>query len=775
MLNKKTFFKRTALSAAIIATLGLTACGGGGSGGSSSIDVGTTSFSATSSGTAAKGIISGGIVTATEVSTGNEVGSALTDIDGTYQLTIGSNYQGGPIQLTITADADTQMKCDATAGCGARPADDGIADSDSNIDFSEWYKPGEGGLQMRALLPSATDGAQISASITPFTEMAANRAEQEGISEESIANANSVVTSLLGVNILNTPPVDITALPSGASANAIAYAALASAAANLASTDPDTGVIDIQAGIDALASALSANGIQANDDSDDTVISLQDIIDEANATLTEAGVQDSSGIVAALEEDVEEAGEDGVIDPEPVDSATLSAVDKAKALVADFRTYATELDTTISNPEFGGEFAQQIELASNFIGTGKPGIDPVAALSYVSEDVQSLAEYILWNYEDTSGAGTLQFPLTEDNADLLGTPFTSGSMDYTIEINPETGAYEITADFNNAVVEPYTVNLSFVYSGTYQESSEENYNEETKETTGSYDEVDNMNNTISGSMISGFSNLVITSGEVIQSSESDSYSYNEAQDSGTYSSVMVNQLSLDATLAVLNEGNDTPITFSGELNADVMSKENEEYSYNWTTDEYSQTEQSVSYIKAFDMNGSVAYNSEEVGLDISVAMPNADDFYAMELGSIEETTDQWLQMNAGIGLSVDTLNLNDVDLNVSATRTAFDAAEAEIRLSHADRSILVSFATQLVADGMPSSLGDAMNLTVGEASGDIQVTDANGTTMTLTPPTSETEGVIGEVTVDGIAVATIEQTEDGLIKTSYADGTFEIF
>ncbi len=773
MLNKKTFFKRTALSAAIIATLGLTACGGGG--GSSSSDDGTTSFSASSSGTAAKGIISGGIVTATEVSTGNEVGTALTDIDGKYQLTIGSNYQGGPIQLTITADADTQMKCDATEGCGTRPADDGITDTDAVVDFGEWYKPGAGGVQMRALIPAASNGATISASITPFTEMAAARAGAAPTAD-SIAAANSEVTSLLGVNILNTPPVDITSLPAGASATEIAYAALASAAANLAGTDSETGLLDVQAGIDALASALSEDGIIANDDdTDESVISLQDILAEAAATLNKVDADDTSGILDELQDDIQQAGEDGLVNPDPVDTATLSAVDKAKALVADFRTYATELDTTLSNPEFGGEFAQQIELASNFIGTGKPGIDPVAALSYVSEDVQDLAEYILWNYEDTSDSGTLEFPLTEDNADLLATPFSSGSMDYTIEINPETGAYEITADFTNAVVESYTVNLSFVYSGVYQESSEDNYNQETKTTTGSYDEVDNMNNTISGSMVSEFSNLNITSGEVLQSSESESYSYNEAQESGTYSSVMVNQLSLDATLAVLNEGSETPITFSGELNADVMSKENEEYSYNWSTDEYSQNEQSVSYIKAFDMNGSVAYGSEEVGLDVSVAMPNADDFYAMDLGSIEETTEQWLQMNAGIGLSVDTLNLSDVDLNVSATRTAFDAAEAEIRLSHADRSILVSFATQLVADGMPTSLGDAMNLTVGEASGDIQVTDANGTTMTLTPPTPETEGVIGEVTVDGIAVATIEQTEDGLIKTSYADGTFEIF
>lgn len=768
MQYKQTLFKRTALSAAIIATLGLTACGGGG--GSSSSD-GDSTFSATSSGTAAKGIISGGIVTATEVTSGNEVGTAITDNEGKYQLTIGSNYQGGPVQLTINADADTQMKCDATDGCGTR-ADD-IADTDTNIDFGEWYKPGEGGIQMRALLPSASNGAAISASITPFTEMAANRAEQDGISEDSIAAANSEVTSLLGVNILNTPPVDITALPADASATEIAYAALASAAANLSSIDPDTGVIDVQAGVDALASSLAAEGIVANDDDTDaSVISLQDILDEANATLAAAGVEVQPIVVGDLETDVINAGEDGLVNPEPVDTATLSAVDKAKALVEDFRTYAVELDTNISNPEFGGAFAQQLELVSQ-IGTGNLETDPLAAFALVSDDVRDLAEFILDNYVDTSDSGTLTFPLPEDDAHLLNSPYTSGSMAYTININEETGVYEITADFNNAKVGPYTLNMDYVFSGTYISSGEDTYNEETGEGSGTYEETDDTNNSISGTMVSAFSDLSVNAGEISEKTENAESSYNNEQGSGTYNDVIVNQISANVVLEILNEGSDNPVVFTGDISANTMSKQSEEYSNNYDTNNYSNDEVSINYIKSLGLDGAVAYMGEEVALDVSVAMPNAEIFFAMD--EAEETPEQWLEMNAGMGLTIDTASLSGVSLNLSATRTDFDAAEAEVRLSHNERSLLISFATSLTSDAEPGPFGSAMNLTAGEVSGNIQVTDTNGTTITITPPATDEAGVIGEVTVDGIVVATIEQTDDGLIKTSYTDGTFEIY
>jgi len=772
MQYKQSIFKRTALSAAIVATLGLTACGGGG--GSSSTDGDTSSFSsATTSGTAAKGIISGGIVTATEITSGNEVGSALTDTGGEYQLTIGSNYQGGPIQLAITADADTQMKCDATAGCGTR-ADD-ISDSDTNIDFGEWYKPGEGGIQMRALLPSASNGAAISASITPFTEMAAIRAEQDGISEESIAAANSVVTSLLGVNILNTPPVDITALPTDASATEIAYAALASAAANLSAIDSETGVIDVQAGIDALATALSDNGIVANDDdTDESVISLQDILAAATATLHSADVEDTSGVLNELQEDIQGAGEDGLVNPDPVDTATLSNVEKAKALVEDFRTYAMDLDATISDPSFGGQFAQEVELTSLLLNNDDSS-NPLYVFDMVSNVGQYPWEYFEVDYEVANGQVSYEFSEADDY------PFKSGSAIYTYSWNEETHVWQDKVEFINAVtiVGEHTVNMVFDSSGTYTGQSV--YNEETRTTVGDSEET--INSDIVGTIVSANNRLTVNSGNFENWDDSYRSTYFDdgtiylSEDEGEYR--IETSVSANGSLEILNEGASTPILFEGELALKSFNRETYfgSYSSNYETydSSYSNYSTDVTYLESASFDGTLSLGTEVIAINANAAMPNAAEFFAMEDGSTIETEGQWLQMNAGIGITIDTASLSGVSLNVSAARTAFDAAEAQIRLSHNERSLLVSFATALTADGMPGALGDAMNLTLGEAAGDITVTDANGTSLVITPPATDEAGVIGYVVIDGIAVATIEQTEDGLIKTSYSDGTFEIY
>lgn len=771
MQSKKTLFKRTAISAVIVTTLGLTACGGGGS---SSTDGGSSSFSsATTSGTAAKGIISGGIVTATEVSTGNEVGSALTDTDGKYELTIGSSYQGEPIELAITADADTQMKCDATAGCGTR-ADD-ITDSDNNIDFGEWYKPGEGGIQMRALLPSLSNGAAISASITPFTEMAANRAEQDGISEESIAAANSEVTSLLGVNILNTPPVDITALPSDASATEIAYAALASAAANLSDIDSETGVIDIQAGIDVLASSLSSEGIVANDDdTDESVISLQDIIAAATTTLNSADVEDTSGVFNGLQEDVQGAGVDGLVNPEPVDSTTLSNVEKAKALVEDFRTYAMDLDATISDPSFGGEFAHQVELTSLLLNNDNSS-NPLYVFDMVSNVGQYPWEYFEVDYTEPNGQVSVEF----SEADAY--PFKSGSAIYTYSWNEETHDWQDKVEFINAVttIGEHAVNMVFDSSGTY--SGESVNNEETGTTIGNYEETTNSD--IVGTIVSANNTLTVNSGNF--ENWDDSYRNTYFDDGTTYynedegESRYKTSVSAKGSLEILNEGASTPLVFEGKLALKSFDRNTYFWSdsYNNQTNDssYSNYSTDVTYTESASFDGTLSLGTEVISIDANAAMPNAADFFAMEDGSVTETEEQWLKMSGGINLTIDTASLSGVSLNVSAARTAFDAAEAEIRLSHNERSLLISFATSLTADEMPGALGDAMNLTLGEATGDITVTDINGTSLVITPPATDEVGVIGYVTIDGLEVATIEKTEDGLIKTSYSDGTFEIY
>lgn len=161
-------YKKTLLSLAIIGSLGLTGCSSSSSSSDDPADDPAVPQATTTSGAAAKGILNKGAVSAVELNdlaeNVGELGTATTIEDGSYSLDLADTYAGGPIQLTITATADTEMKCDVPVGCGTR-ADD-IVDTDTNVDFGEWYKPGENSIHMQALVPSATDGASVDVSIS---------------------------------------------------------------------------------------------------------------------------------------------------------------------------------------------------------------------------------------------------------------------------------------------------------------------------------------------------------------------------------------------------------------------------------------------------------------------------------------------------------------------------------------------------------------------------------------------------------------------------------
>ena len=170
---KNNLCKYSLLSMAIAASLGLVACGGSDSAAPSSNVTGVSL-----SGTAAKGIINKGVVVAQELNADKvvitELGNTLTGLDGSYTLILNNDYQGGPVQITLTMDADSEMKCDVPgpAGCGTRTDD--VGDTDTTIDFGEWYKPKA--LTLTTLIPDSVANAVVSANVTPFTHMAAERA-----------------------------------------------------------------------------------------------------------------------------------------------------------------------------------------------------------------------------------------------------------------------------------------------------------------------------------------------------------------------------------------------------------------------------------------------------------------------------------------------------------------------------------------------------------------------------------------------------------------------
>lgn len=358
-------FPAVALAASI--SLLLSACGGSDDETTPSADTPAAFTSATVQGKAAKGIIISGNVTANElnadgtVKTAN-VGSAITDANGRYSLTLSSNYSGGPIEISITTGANTVMVCDAIGGCGTFTAAANIPEIDNNtdlnIDFGDRYKPSS--LNMTAMLSDASNGETIDVQITPFTHMAAQRARAlaglagGSLDATTVAQANSAVSNLLGgVNILRTQPVDITDLTSLTSADltAIAYSALSAAIAELA--DDSSGQIDIDGQL-----------LSLSDDFNDGSFSnstLDSIATGATNALAQTSTTDTSGVLAS----VDTAAGDGTGDSTPQASANAGSSDigKAYAFVSDLRTWGTVINAEVQSPS--AAFETQIELADS--------------------------------------------------------------------------------------------------------------------------------------------------------------------------------------------------------------------------------------------------------------------------------------------------------------------------------------------------------------------------------------------------------------------------
>ncbi len=433
-------FRKTLL-ALTIASL-LSACGGGGS---SDDD---TQADTSLSGTAAKGIIIQGLVTAAELNSDKtvknaNVGTATTDNEGSYSLTLNGSYTGGPVKVSITATSSTRMVCDATSGCGTRT--DSLTDPNGNnsIDFGEEYQPQN--LNMSALLPSASNGESITVQITPFTDLAAQRALSAGVLDDTvIESANSEVSNLLGgIDILNTPPVDITD-PSelqDASPTQETYAALLAAIAELA-PDDGNGQPDIEAALTALANDFAADGtFSASDTANDpNTIALAEIIQEANDALQQVGAADTSGVLNTLQDDVAAAGS-GDIDPQPSPNAGDDNITKTKAFLADLRTWGVTIGNELDTP--AQAFNDQIDLADQtrevLSSATREAIDLgiSAIIDFRDGSISSLNDFV-----DASGSNPFTVGTLSSGTGTAGTEFHLQGA--TVNVGNQTVSLDMT-------------------------------------------------------------------------------------------------------------------------------------------------------------------------------------------------------------------------------------------------------------------------------------------------------------------------------------------
>ncbi|HHM05613.1 MAG TPA: hypothetical protein ENJ19_07715, partial [Gammaproteobacteria bacterium] len=342
----------------LLGMFGLAACSGGGDGtpDSGSPQGSTGSTATTASGAAVKGVIKQGRVTVEELASDGSVlrtvGTATTDDAGEYTVTLDTAYAGGPLLFTLSADETTAMVCDVAPACGTRNDDIADANGNSTVDVGEDMRVP--GLAMTAILPKADSGATVSAQITPFTHMAAQRALREAVVDAAAAEtANSEVANLLGgVDILRVRPVNLTdpAAMDEAREDQRVYALLSAAVGALAVQEgrPLAEAVNTVAGSFSQGTLVASEGVP-----DPANYSLQELQDALETQRSLMNVEDRSGMLAGLlnrfQDAITTAGVDGIIDPEPSPNAGDSDIAKAKALVQEIRNWAKQI-AALENP-----------------------------------------------------------------------------------------------------------------------------------------------------------------------------------------------------------------------------------------------------------------------------------------------------------------------------------------------------------------------------------------------------------------------------------------
>lgn len=319
-----------------IATLMLAGCGGGGS---SSADGGVAATKV--SGVAAKGIIKYALVTAYELDAqGNivrTVGNSETDATGKYSLTIGSSYAGGPIKLELTpkSDGSTLMVCDVATGCGT-----GIA-------FGQDY-PLPPAFALAAYQPSVSKtNATVTSQITPYTNMVAanvQSAVQAGatLNNDLVSLATSKISTLVGVNISTTEPVDITnaSAVAAASANSLQYGAFNAAIGDIAFADGN----GFASGVQAAAEAFADGQFDSSD-----AVTIADITTAVQTEVTTAPTlsttTNTAGTASVTDQltVISDSTTSGTYTPAATATATMTPLAQAKALVSQTRTWVTQI------------------------------------------------------------------------------------------------------------------------------------------------------------------------------------------------------------------------------------------------------------------------------------------------------------------------------------------------------------------------------------------------------------------------------------------------
>jgi hypothetical protein len=603
----------------VVTVLAITLVGGCGSGGGGSSPA---SFSATSTGAVVDGIVKHALVVANELdASGNvirQVGSATTDDNGEYSITIDASYTGGPLDFVLTGDATTTMVCDVLTGCGNR--NDSIPDPSTppngTVDFGE--EMNVNGLKMEAIIGKANAGDTLSVNITPYTTAAAKRARTASSLDAAAVNAaNSAISNLLGgLDIVALKPLDLTdpqaLTAAGVTKAQITYAVLASAIGKLAfDASGNANTDSLSAALNKLADSVAGDNINASGSG--TTFSLQEIVNAAMAQFP-MGQADQTGVLTQLQNQITTAaGGNGLVAVVANQNAGDPDITKAKALVQEIRTWGLSL----TNPGAAADtFGAHLDSAGKIT-------DPL--LTSIGNSLANALEIMVFTYQSNAGSPN-DYPYTYPGV---------GSGMVTIA----NSGGNTTVTMNGTVYSETVENLSITFTmlGTSMSSFDTSI-------TGKIFTTDSS---------SPGASLSIDSGTVSASFDPPVDLMNPSGIAG--SDISSAGFTLSATIAQIHVAD--PVSFNGtiELN-DVIDVGT------YPNDDFIPT--------SIKLSGSLSDNADMIQTTINASLDNPGDFDPANPDSVNLLTG-----TLSVSVTVQLANLPQAQLTGTVNRTGFDSSK----------------------------------------------------------------------------------------------------
>ncbi|WP_100638180.1 hypothetical protein [Marinobacter salexigens] len=329
-------FKKAALSLAVASTLAISGCGGSSSSDTPSNPPQPPAASATTvSGAAIKGIVRSAEVTAHDLDQNDAiVGTATTDKNGEYEISLSDSYSGGPLKIIVAPTSESRMVCDALSSCG-------------NVNKGDELKLPQN-FRLSAVTANTKGQKTVSAPVTAWTTIAAKRVEKlisEGKSPAGAAGiANAEVSLAAGFDIERTQAKSITSADISTASGDQRKAALMNAVVAEAIFKPASagGDVDFVASLNQLASAFEDGVLGAEDESNEENALKQALASAADVVAKDPQIQSS------FSKEVESVAERQV------------ALAKAEPLAVKDQVSQDETDYT-------GDRGQKIESFKNFV------------------------------------------------------------------------------------------------------------------------------------------------------------------------------------------------------------------------------------------------------------------------------------------------------------------------------------------------------------------------------------------------------------------------